>query len=67
MVSGKTSCQIIRQNMSLESREVNECCRHTEVETQLIILQYVAKRGPGLCSQYINLLWVGKFRAGTPA
>jgi len=46
-ISGKTRCQIIRQNLSLESGEVNECCRHFEVKIQLIILQYVAKRGPG--------------------
>ena len=46
-MSGKTSCQIIRQNLSLESGEVNECCRHTEVKTPSIILWYIAERGQG--------------------
>jgi hypothetical protein len=45
-MSGKTS-QIIRQNLSLEFGEVNECCSYTEVKTQFIILWYVAKNGMG--------------------
>jgi hypothetical protein len=46
-VSGKTSCQISWQNLSLESGEVSECCSNTEVKTQFIILRYEAKSGPG--------------------